>query len=431
MRQWWRFASRFPANAGRLVLFASVGAGQTSMSVIQDAGATSAPSSVSLSASDGIANDDFGFTVALSGSTALIGKCHYVVGSNGCDGAVYVFSFDGNSWTQQQKLTASDEASTDSFGMSIALSGNTALIGAPYKLSGYGAVYVFSFNGSTWVEQQRLIASDAKVNDFFGTSVALSGASALVGEPNGSNTAPGTAYVFTLNGGTWSQQQELTASDGAVGDDFSRSVALSGSTALIGAPYKNVGGSRSQGAVYVFANDGSMWSQQQELTASDGAPNNDFGTSVALQNDIALVGAPTKANGTAYEFTFNGTSWTQHQELTASDGAAGDQFAFGVMLSGKTALFGAPNRTIGSNAQQGAAYVFMNSGGQWVELQELVASDGAANDQFGLSVALSGSTAILGAPYRAVGSTVRQGKAYVFHPVSDTIYFDDFEGAAP
>jgi FG-GAP repeat len=150
---------------------------------------------------------------------------------------------------QKAKLTAADGASGDSFGWSVAISGSTAVVGADAKNSNTGAAYVFTRSGSTWTRQAELTSSDGAANDFFGLSVAISGSTAVVGAP-GKNTFTGAAYVFTRSGSAWSQQAELTASGGVGGDDFGVSVALSGSTTAAGAPFKN----SSTGAAYVFAN---------------------------------------------------------------------------------------------------------------------------------------------------------------------------------
>jgi hypothetical protein len=177
--------------------------------------------------------------------------------------------------------------------------------------------------------------------------------------------------MFTTSGATWTQRAELTASDGVAGDGFGASVALSsdGSLAVVGAIGKTVNGNQAQGAAYVFSGNGSIWTQQAELTASDGAEKDLFGYSVALSSDgrTALVGAYWKTingnlqQGAAYVFTASGTSWTQDDELTPSD--APGFFGFSVSLSsdGRTALVGAWGTTVNGTQAQGAAYVFTAS----------------------------------------------------------------------
>jgi hypothetical protein len=320
------------------------------------------------------------------------------------------------------KLTAADGAACDGFGYAVALSGDTALVGA-YNAAGgtnqnQGAAYVFVRSGGAWSLQQKLAAADGAANDNFGWAVALNGNTAVIGAIGcaaGTNAAQGAVYVFVRNGTMWTPQQKLTASDGAAGDVFGWSVAASGETALVGA-LSSPGGQRNQGAAYVFARSGAVWTQQQKLTASDGVAGDAFGTAVALNGDTALIGAPDKDSGAqalqgaAYVFTRNGTSWAQQQKLMAGDGAANDTFGLSVALSGETALIGATGATLSNQAAQGSAYVFARSGVIWNQQQKLTASDGAALDSFGAAVALNGAQALVGAP----GGSVTRGAAYVF-----------------
>ena len=406
-----------------------------------------------LTASDGAAGDQFGFSIALSGdgNTAVVGAFGHTVNGNVYQGAAYVFTNSGGNWSQQAELSASDGAAGDWFGDSVALSGdgNTAVLGASgHAVNGnqiQGAAYVFTNSAGSWSQQAELTASDGVYDDEFGISVALSsdGNTALVGAlfhtVNGNTNYQGAAYVFANSAGSWSQQQELTASDGAGGDLFGNSVTLSsdGNTALVGAYAHTVNGNRYQGAGYVFTNSAGSWSQQQELTASDGAESDYFGNSVALSSDgnTALVGAyahtvnGNRYQGAGYVFTNSAGSWSQQAELTASDGVYDDEFGISVALSsdGNTALVGALFHTVNGNRYQGAAYVFTNSAGSWSQQQELTASDGAGGDLFGNSVTLSsdGNTALAGAPYHTVNGNANQGAAYTFvnspNPTTTTI----------
>ncbi|MSQ08671.1 MAG: hypothetical protein EXR44_05165, partial [Dehalococcoidia bacterium] len=205
-------------------------------------------------------------------------------------------------WTQQQKLTASDGAANDFFGYSVAVSGDTAVVGAWGDDSAKGSAYVFTRSGSTWTQQQKLTASDGAAIDYFGYSVAVSGDTAVVGA-YGDDSYKGSAYVFTRSGSTWTQQQKLTASDGAANDYFGGSVAVSGDTAVVGA----YGDDSEKGSAYVFTRSGSTWTQQQKLTASDGAANDFFGWSVAVSGDTAVVGARSddSSKGSAYMFVMH------------------------------------------------------------------------------------------------------------------------------
>ncbi len=388
-----------------------------------------------LIASGGAAKDYFGDLVCLSadGNTALIGAC----GVNAEQGAAYVFVRSGETWSELQKLTASDGTKGDDFGISVWLSsdGNTALIGACLATvgtnTGQGAAYVFVNSGGTWTQQQKLTASDGAASDNFGLTVTLGGedgntalvsASATVG----ANAAQGAAYVFTRSGTTWSQQAKLTSSDGAANDYFGWSLSLStdGNTALIGS-YKD---NTVQGAAYLFANSNSTWSQQQEFTASDGAAGDAFGESVSLSGDgnTALIGAyyatvnGHNGQGATYVLVNSGGTWSQ-EKLTAADGAANDYFGWSLSLSadGDTALIG----SLGIDKLRGAAYVFVNSGGTW-DQQKLIASDGATDDEFGYSVSLSGdgSTSLVGAFNATVAGHKGHGAAYIYAASSGIAY---------
>ena len=273
-------------------------------------------------------------------------------------------------WSQQAELTSSDGAAGDNFGYSVAIDGGTAVVGAYHRTVGsnsqQGAVYVFVQSGTTWTQQAELTSSDGAANDNFGSSVAVSGGTAVIGAYNrgvGSNSGQGAAYVFVQSGTSWSQHAELTASDGAGGDSFGVSVSLSGGTAVIGAIKHQVGSNSGQGAAYVFVQSGTSWSQQAELTASDGVSSDQFGRSVSVSGGTALIGSASHVfggdnPGAAYLFVQNGTSWSQQPELSAPDGATGDQFGWSVAVSGATAVIGAYAHTVGGNGQQGAAYVF-------------------------------------------------------------------------
>jgi len=371
-----------------------------------------------LTAGDGAASDYFGFSVALDGDTALVGAYASDVGPNLDLGSAYVFTRSGSTWTQQTKLTAGDGAANDQFGISVALDGDTALVGALGDNSYQGSAYVFTRSGGTWTQEAKLTAGDGAAGDYFGRSVALDGDTALVGaryDDVGANTVQGSAYVFTCSGSTWTQQETLTTGDGAASDRFGFSVALDGDTALVGAIYDDVSSS-DQGSAYVFTRSGSTWTQEAKLTAGDGAAEDYFGVSVALDGDTALVGAyfddvgVNSDQGSAYVFTRSGSTWTQAAKLVASDGEAIDRFAYSVALDGDTALVGA----YGDYSNQGSAYVFTRSGSTWTQEAKLMVGDGAAGDRFGISVALDGDTVLVGTYADDVGANIDQGSAYVF-----------------
>jgi len=249
-------------------------------------------------APDGEEADWFGDPVAISGDTAIVGALADHIGANGEQGSAYIFTRNGTTWELQQKLTASDGDEGDRFGSSVAIYGDTALVGAPTDYvdgtQWQGSAYVFTRSGTNWSEQAHLIAPDGAWRDNLGNSVALAGGTAIVGAHNDdieTNGDQGSAYVFTRSGSNWSLQQRLTAPDGAVSDHFGNSVTLSGDTALIGSHEDDFGANADQGSAYIFTRSGTTWDLQQKLIASDGAVGDDFGRSTAISDDTALVGA--------------------------------------------------------------------------------------------------------------------------------------------
>jgi hypothetical protein len=378
---------------------------------------------VKLLADDGAQGDFFGYSVATFGDIALIGafKDDNVKGVDA--GSAYVFTRSGNIWRQQVKLTALDGAANDTFGGNVALFGDTAVIGAMRdddKGDNSGSAYVFTRSGSDWNQQAKLTASDGANGDAFGQSIALSGDTLVIGAPHDGDQGDdsGSVYVFTWSGTVWKQQAKLTAADGAKGDVFGISVALSGDTIVVGADL-NDEKALNAGAVYVYTRSGSSWSQQAKLTAADGAETDIFGVRVALSGDTALISARRDDDdvmgidaGSAYVFIRTGTTWRQQAKLTAHDGAADDRFGRSVALAGDTALIGAMFQdNKGDNS--GSAYVFTRSGNIWSHQAKLTAADGAADDVFGWSVAIFGDTALIGAT-RNDDKGNESGSAYVF-----------------
>ncbi len=327
--------------------------------------------------------------LSLSGDTALVAVRTVVT----------VFVRNGTTWTEQTTLVPSDGATGTDFGMSLAISGDTALVGAPSTDIGSdmsrGSAYLFVRNGTMWTEQAKVLASDGAAYDQFGRSVMVSGDTALVGAPKddvGANMDQGSAYIFVRNGSAWTEQAKLVASDGAPLDSFGSAVSVSGDTALVGAMWLQ-SASQQPGGAYVFVRNGDVWTQQAKLVASDAAPGATVGYSVSLSGDTALVG--TNDNSAAYVFVRNGTTWTEQAKLVASDGTEGDFFGAAVALWGDTAVVGATH----GNAvylNEGVAYVFMRDGATWTEQSKIFASGGRIGGGFGTAVSLSGDTVLIG-----------------------------------
>lgn len=298
-------------------------------------------------------------------------------------GAAYPLTIDPLITSQEAKLGpefTGDGAAAALFGNGVALAGDTALVGASFDGSpargSSGSVYVFVRSGMVWSVQAKLTSGDGVGNDQFGWSVALEADTALVGAPLAHSPAgPGSAYVFVRSGSVWNQQARLTAGNGARGVGFGISLALLGDTALVGALGDRTAAGVSVGSAYVFVRSGTVWSQQAKLTAGDGASGDGFGNSVALSGDIALIGAwldDTAAGqdaGSAYVFVRSGTVWNQQAKVTAGDGATNDFFGKSVALSGDTALVGAVGDdsiyapTGGSRTDHGSVYLFRLTSG--------------------------------------------------------------------
>lgn len=376
-----------------------------------------------LTAIDGDRGDFFGRAVSLSGATALVGA--WTDDEVGLDaGAAYVMVDDGSgTWSQQAKLTASDSAALDRFGSAVSLDGDTAVVGAPGHddngLLTTGAAYIFVRNAEgIWMKQARLTASNAADHDAFGRAVSISGDSVLVGAPQKSSDGKllGAAYVFVRDDqGNWSEQAKFDAPEPSRDIYFGFSVALDGDAAAVGSVSHSEGG-----AAYVFGRSGASWSQQAKLTASDTTPRKQFGEAVSIDDNLIVVGAPGDnlaafSSGAAYVFEQGppGT-WVQKVKLTAADVTRSDEFGWSVSLHGTTALVGAPGHR-DAGERSGAAYVFApDTAGVWSQQAKLVAADAGAGDGFGNSVSLNGATALIGAPEDDSARDPDIGAAYLF-----------------
>lgn len=436
-----------------------------------------------LKASDTGANDQFGWSVAISGDTMVVGspfESSSTTGINGNQsnnntyqsGAAYVFVRNGTNWSQQAYLKASNTGIDDWFGWSVAISGNTVLVGALLEDSNAmgangnqtnnsandsGSAYVFVRSGTNWSQQAYLKASNTGAFDHFGSSVAVSGDTLVIGANGETSNATGVngnqndnslqyagaAYVFVRSGTNWSQQAYIKASNTDAYDYFG-SVTVSGDTVVVGAANEDsnaigVNGEQSDnsanesGAAYVFVRSGTNWSQQAYLKASNSEASDSFGHQVAISGDTVVAGAYGEdsnavgvngdqsdnsgdLSGAAYVFVRSGTNWSQQAYLKASNTGARDGFGEAVAVSGDKVVVGAAgesstatgvngNQISNSATNSGAAYVFMRSGTNWSQQVYLKASNTEAGDIFGYSAAVSGDTVVVGARYEASNSS--------------------------
>jgi hypothetical protein len=373
-----------------------------------------------VTASDGAAGDYFGWSVSVSGDYVLAGAYY----DNGGTGSAYIFKRDGTTWPQQARIFSSDGTYSDYFGCAVSVSGDFAIVGAyGDDDKGYdsGSAYIFVQDGNSWSQQAKLTASDGAGGDYFGSSVSMSGDYAIIGSRN-DDSGRGSAYIFTRDGNSWSQQAKIVAADGNTNDNFGYSVSISGDYALVGAYHDDIDVNSDQGSAYIFLRDGNSWSQQAKLTASDGAAGDLFGCSVKISGDYALVGASgdDSSRGSAYIFKRDAETWPQQAKLTASDSAADDRFGCSVSMSGDCAIVGAYNDD-DKGGNSGSAYIFKRDEEAWAQQTKIVASDGAASDLFGCSVGLSGDYAIIG----AYADDSYRGSAYLFVDCPNADLTDD------
>jgi hypothetical protein len=321
-----------------------------------------------------VPGDCFGDAVSVSGDVCIVGAWDFFLEG---PGSAYVFRFDGSTWNEEARLIPSDGVAGDRFGISVAISGDAAIVGAHVDDdNGYesGSAYVYRFDGSTWHEEAKLLASDGDVRDRFGWSVSISGDAAIVGAPWDDDACPqdpycesGSAYVYRFDGSTWYEEAKLVASDTAAGDGFGgrRCLSISGDLAIIAAPGDDDNGDES-GSAYVYRYDGSTWYEEARLLASDGETGDQFGYSVSASGDAVIIGArydDDQANnsGSAYLFRDDGAVWTEEIKILASDGAEFDVFGTSVALSDELAVLGASGDD-DKGERSGSAYLCDLSG---------------------------------------------------------------------
>ncbi len=400
-----------------------------------------------LTASDKAGSMFLGYSISMSGDTVIAGAPYSNPGGLSQAGAVYVFVKPEGGWSgdlvESAKLTASDKAIYTNFGFAVAISGNTLVVGSIYATKTYGAAYVFNQPAGGWsgnlTESAKLTASDITAFNQFGTAVAISGNTIVVGAPNnnaGGTTESGAAYVFVRPSAGWSgsltETVKLSASDKAPYNQFGKSVAINGDTIVVGSWGAHPGAIDSAGEAYVFVKPSGGWSvtasESARLTASDPAIGALFGYPVPISGDTIVAGASGAASGgvsyagAAYVFVKPTGGWsgnlTESAKLTASDKAAYDRFGSWVAISDNTLVVGAPHASVGSATSPGVAYVFVKPSGGWTgtlaESTKLTASDRGPSNQFGYSGEINGSTVAVGAPYASPGGTAYAGEAYVF-----------------
>ncbi len=411
-----------------------------------------------VTASDASLGGFFGRAVALDGDVMLVGS------STDDDegdwaGAVYVFERDGADWVEVQKFVADDAAPGDLFGVAIALRGDVAIVGAYGEDDngpGSGAAYIFRNSGTTWSQEAKIQPGDPVAEHGFGSTVGISGDVAVVGAPgddgDGVGSAAGAAYVFRHSLGTWPEEQKLTASDGAEGDQFGASVAASGAVISVGAPLEgidppNLVGTqrrslqRNSGAGYMFRFDVPVpdtWTEEAKIAAireplqceidgggltevNDSWKDDHFGATTSLDGDLVAFGSPLadkrvppnplscqlpsrlKDTGSAYIYRFDGgSSWDFERRVIESDPNAKSRLGTQVAIRDGTAevlALGAPGaQDNGVDSGRGYYVVYDPTGSQWpLEPESVLASDGSLGDRLGSSVSMQNDIMVFGA----------------------------------
>ncbi len=421
----------------------------------------------------------FGTSIALLSNTLVVGAPSARTSGSQATGAVFVFNFDGNNWIESQKLLGTNTYPTDEFGTSVALSQDDIFVGEYHESLHIGAVYVFSRSGNTWT-QSATLSSDGKPENRFGARMSIQNNLALIGCfacPNNQGTGVGQVYVFRKLANAWVRETVVQASDGASQDWFGHAVAQSANLILIGAPQSNGAPGIDAGSFYSFTNVLSNWNQTNKTDIGDDASNDLFGSSVALTEQYAVIGAafddsPSGTDsGSVSVYKKNGGNWDFDSVIYSPVQIDGQEFGRTVVIDKETIAIGAPRRSavfiyvrvantwqlqdilVPSDAQlgrgfgesialegntivvgmrlrfgvgfmdlPGAAYLFKRENNEWIQRAVLTASDGIASDEFGTSVALDGKTILIGSPYSDFVGQTNAGSAYFFTEQNDATW---------
>lgn len=414
------FASK-PHQAAWLVMLIFSGC----LGSVVSAAPTSQFEEAQFAASDAIPGQQFGTSIALDGDTLVVGApLDDRRGEN--SGSVYIFERLGNTWFETARFSGGESSANDQFGYSVALVEDTLLVGSPYDSDeGFnrGSAYFFQRTRSGWLQTARVLASDAENGDSFGFAVALGGGRAIIGAVLGGTPQivdSGSAYIFEQNLASWTQTHELLAADAAAGDQFGFDVALTDTWAVVGARWDDDAGSTS-GSAYVFERGFSSWGQSAKLTASNARAGDEFGRSVAVWDNQVVVGAPLN-------------------DGRCPDGGAGFVFEFGAMGWSETAVLYASDANendqlacgvsisadgvflgawLDGYMDTGSVYRYELANGVWSDTSRYIASNPRNSDYLGCGVAASGALLAAGAPYRDDGGDA-SGSAYLFSVGSST-----------
>ncbi|HMI79443.1 MAG TPA: hypothetical protein VK484_11665 [Ferruginibacter sp.] len=341
----------------------------------------------------------FGVSVSISGNYAIIGD-----NKDGDKGSASFYQFNGTNWVFMQKVTDATGDFGDWFGVSVSISGNYAIVGAVYDDNGatsnQGSASIFQYNGTNWVLMQKIVPAGG-TNDYFGVSVSISGNYAAVGRYGadlGNGPFQGAVHIYQYNGSSWASMQQITDATGAAGDSFGDDVSISGNYVIVGASLDDFGVNANQGSASIFQYNGSNWVLMQKITDATGTANDWFGASVSISGNYAIIGAMNDDvgvnadQGSANIYRYTGTTWELMQKITDPNGSADDLLGYDVFISGNYIIMGCFRDDIGSNSNQGSATIYVRVGAAWQKLQNLVDPGGSENEQFGLRSAIDGTS---------------------------------------
>lgn len=380
-----------------------------------------------LLSSDGESRHNFGYALDVDGQTAAVGAPGWNNEGKRYQGAAYIFTRTGNNWTESAILMNEDASAYEGFGNDVTLDSGTLAVGAfavdrlpPNFTIDAGAVVVYTGAGDSWTRQVTLMPDDLIENNFFGYSVALDGDTLIVGAPTYGSADNESAYVFIRSGNTWSQQGKLTAPGEPAERSFGRNVAIHGDIALVGAP-GNITPPLEPGVVYIFTRAGGVWSPAGSIAPADSQAGDNFGCDIDFDGQTIVISA-CEAYGTppdpgkAYVFVRDGNTWTQQAKLIAEayDLPLG---VAAVALNGNRIVLGSADAAKGPDEPiewTGAAFVYERQGTEWTQVQVLYADDAQTDDSFGSAVALSADGLLVGARDKSVSGNDQQGVVYTF-----------------
>jgi FG-GAP repeat len=349
----------------------------------------------------GAAVDNFGYSVSISGNYAIVGAPFDDVGVNTNQGSASIYQLTGGNWVLMQKITDPAGALGDIFGNSVSISSNYAIVGAPLDdgVAGadQGSASIYQLTGGNWVLMQKITDPASALGDRFGSSVSISGNYAIVGaevDDVGVNSDQGSASFYQLTGGSWVWMNKITDATGATNDYFGYSVSISGNYAIVGAYEDNVGANANQGSASIYQLTGGSWVWMNKITDPAGAVDDNFGYSVSISGNYAIVSAPSYAvlsnmnQGSASIYQLLGASWVWINRINDGGGAAGDNFGTSVSISGNYAIVGAQNTKGVGGVAQGSTSIYQRLGFGWQKVQFVNDPSGNFFDKFGNAVGI-------------------------------------------